>query len=120
MGFFDFLKKKDALPPLPKIPDDLGGDFRQDSDPMQPAFQYPPTMDRMQQNEMQFPANTYHPNRQVERMYDPGQPDLISKNIEIVSYKIDALKAAIDSISQRLANLESMARNEQDKPKYKW
>ena len=49
--------------------------------------------------------------------YDSPQQDMTSKNIEVISSKIDALRANLESINQRLANLEAIARGEQDKRK---
>jgi hypothetical protein len=43
----------------------------------------------------------------------------IGKDIELISSKLDYLKAAIDNLSQRLGRLEQMAENEQDQ-KYRW
>jgi len=42
----------------------------------------------------------------------------LSKEIEVVSSKIDAVKAAIESIGQRLANLERIAEAEPEKRKH--
>lgn len=42
--------------------------------------------------------------------YPPTQQDsIVGKNIEIISYKLDAIKSSIDSINQRIANLEKIA-----------
>lgn len=38
-----------------------------------------------------------------------------NKNLEVISSKLDALKAAMESINQRLSNLEGIARGEEDK-----
>jgi len=52
------------------------------------------------------------------------QPDLglqnyaVAKDIEIVSSKLDALRASLESINQRLAHLERIA--EGDQPERKW
>lgn len=126
MGMFGFLKKKkDDIPQFPALPSDnlgLDKDFTMNSnfDPVQQQnFQFPPTLERMQGNDSQFPTNTFHPNRQFNRVSEQS-PDIISKNLELISAKIDTLKASIDGLSQRLANLEAMARNEQDKSRYKW
>ncbi|MBW2976243.1 hypothetical protein KY347_02245 [Candidatus Woesearchaeota archaeon] len=44
-----------------------------------------------------------------------GSPqEMASKNLEIISSKLDALRASIESLNQRLANLEAIARGEQD------
>jgi hypothetical protein len=51
------------------------------------------------------PAFSSQPQTQ---QYDPGH-DMLSKNIEIISAKIDALRAAIESMNQRLANIERIA-----------
>ncbi len=45
---------------------------------------------------------------------------IISKNLEVISSKLDALQAAIESLNQRLINLENYARGEQDRSKYRW
>jgi len=37
-----------------------------------------------------------------------------SKNLEIISSKLDALRASIESLSQRLANLEAIARGDEE------
>ncbi len=37
---------------------------------------------------------------------------VLGKNLEIISYKLDALRAAIDSLNQRIANLERIASEE--------
>lgn len=44
-------------------------------------------------------------------------PDILAKDIEIVSYKLDAIKATLESINQRLANLE---RAHQEKIRKEW
>ncbi|MBW3012223.1 hypothetical protein KY311_03485 [Candidatus Woesearchaeota archaeon] len=49
----------------------------------------------------------------------PGQ-DIVAKNLEIISAKIDALRASLDALSQRLANIERIALAEQDKSKRAW
>ena len=42
------------------------------------------------------------------------QADIESKNLEIISSKLDALRASIESLSQRMANLEALARGEEE------
>ena len=39
---------------------------------------------------------------------------MVSKDIEIISSKLDALRAAMESINQRLANIERVAMNQQE------
>lgn len=45
----------------------------------------------------------------------PSHQDMVGKDIEIVSSKIDALRATLESINQRLANIERIAYGEQEK-----
>ena len=45
-----------------------------------------------------------------------GSQDIImTKNMEIISSKLDALQASLESLSQRLANIERLAQLEQVK-----
>ena len=39
---------------------------------------------------------------------------IASKNLEVISSKLDALRVSIESINQRLANIEAIARGEQE------
>jgi hypothetical protein len=42
----------------------------------------------------------------------------LQKDLELISSKLDYLKASLEAINQRLANLEHLARQEQDKGKW--
>jgi len=56
----------------------------------------------------------------------PPADTKLTRDVEIVSYKLDTLKSAIDSINQRLANIERLAfesmnqRQNYQQPKQKW
>ena len=50
-----------------------------------------------------YPQPSYSPQQEVE-----------SKNLEIISSKLDALRASIESLNQRLANLEAIARGDEE------
>ena len=50
---------------------------------------------------------------QPQPSYNPQQ-DLESKSLEVISSKLDAIRASIDSLNQRLANLEAIARGEEE------
>lgn len=45
----------------------------------------------------------------------PNQPISMQKDLEILSAKVDALRAAIESMNQRIINIENIAKAEQDK-----
>jgi hypothetical protein len=47
-------------------------------------------------------------------------PSNSGNQFEIVSAKLDAIKANLDAINQRLANIERLAYGEQDKKRYQW
>ena len=66
-----------------------------------------------------------------QRGFQPNQPFTVSKektgdfdfrvskDFEVISSKLDSLKAALDSVNQRLINVEDMVRREQEE-KRKW
>ena len=70
--------------------------------PQQPSFS-PPSF-----SQQSFPP------QQPYQYQGYGQQDMASKNLEIISSKLDALRTSIESLNQRLANLEAMARGEED------
>ena len=145
MGFFGklaFWKKKDDFGDLGKDLD-MGKDFGLDAgqgpspelgagleplpgqDPLQkyPSFQQP------NYPQQQFPQSSYPPQQQAS--FQPAYPSspsfannssdsyIASKNLEVISSKLDALKASIDSINQRVANIEAIARGEQEEQRRK-
>ena len=72
----------------------------------------------MQQGFQQQAAQQQYPQPQ----YQYAQPNamqqdtLTSKNIEILSYKIDTLRVSLESINQRLANIERIASGQEEEP----
>ena len=65
--------------------------------PQQPYPQQPPLQPQFQQQPVQQQQNF-----------------TAEKDFEIISSKLDALRAALDSINQRLANLEAIAKGEEE------
>ena len=132
MGIFGklaFWKKKDDLGLDKDLGKDLGfdKDFGMDmgqgpspdlgmgiepSQPGQQSFQKYPSF---QQSSFQpnFPPQ---PSFQQQPSFQPSSNDsyIASKNLEVISSKLDALRASIESINQRLANIEAIARGEQE------
>lgn len=45
----------------------------------------------------------------------PPQEVTVDKDLEVISSKLDAIRANLDSINQRLANLERVAYGEKDR-----
>ena len=127
MGIFRklaFWKKKDDL----GLDKDLGKDFGLDKDfgmdmgqgpspdlgmdlGQQPMQKYP----SFQQSSFQ-PSFPQQPSFQPQPAFQPASNDsyIASKNLEVISSKLDALRASVESINQRLANIEAIARGEQD------
>lgn len=70
-----------------------------------PAVQTPPgpSMPSFSQPQYQQPPSYGNPQQEVE-----------SKNLEIISSKLDAIRASIESLNQRLANLEAIAKGEEE------
>jgi len=65
--------------------------------PQPPGFSQSPSFP------MSYPQPSFNPQQEVE-----------SKNFEIISSKLDALRASIESLNQRLANLEAIARGDEE------
>ena len=132
LGFFDkltFWKKKDDFGDLGKdlgMGKDLGLDMQgpspdlgmglepiQSQQPFQKYPSFPP-----QQN---FQAPNFQSPPAFQPSYPPASNDsyIASKNLEVISSKLDALKASIDSLNQRVANIEAIARGEQEEQRRK-
>ena len=129
MGFFDkltFWKKKDDLDDLGKdlgLDKELGLDIGAGPSPdlgmgldtgpqaaQQPFQKYP----SFQQPSLQ--QQSFQPSFQPQPAFQQPsyQGDIASKNLEVISSKLDALRATMESINQRLANIEAIARGEQE------
>ncbi len=52
--------------------------------------------------------------------YQAQQSNISEKDIELISSKLDYLKAAIDNLSQRLERFEGLVKEDQEKYKYRW
>ena len=129
MGFFSKLnpfKKKDDFGDLGKDLDfgkDLGMDLSQGPSPdlgtgLEPMPSGQPPTQRypsFQQSSFQpsYPQPSFQP---AAPSYNSAPSDnyIASKNLEVISSKLDALKASIDSLNQRVANIEAIARGEQE------
>ncbi|MEK6946099.1 MAG: hypothetical protein AABX32_00675 [Nanoarchaeota archaeon] len=128
MGFFSKLnpfKKKDDFDDLGKDLD-LGKDFGMDQGPSpdlgagleplgqpQQQFQKYPSF-QGQQNFSSPMQPAYQPPYQPAYPSAASDPYIASKNLEVISSKLDALKASLDALNQRVANIESIAKGEQE------
>ncbi|MBT3406180.1 hypothetical protein HN419_03345 [Candidatus Woesearchaeota archaeon] len=110
------------------------------NDPLGAPSQDPGLSDPMHMGASQAPAMPQNPHPQLHPddpshdTFGPPQPAqqhhathtgssdyMVSKDIEVISSKLDALKAAIDSMNQRLINIEDMARsNDHGRRKNVW
>ena len=91
-----------GLEPLPQQPLQKYGSFQQPqqgfSSQAYPAMQPYPSA---------YPGNQSFPNNSSDSV-------IASKNLEVISSKLDALKASMDALNQRVANIEAIARGEQE------
>ena len=123
MAFFSklaFWKKKDNLDDLGKdlgldkeLGLDLGGpspDLGMGIEPQQQPYQKYPSF---QQPGFQSQPS-YQPQPSIQQPSYQSDSYIASKNLEVISSKLDALKATMESINQRLANIEAIARGEQE------
>jgi len=92
----------------------LHGDTQFPPQQQPPGFQNPMSF----QQPVQAPQYS-QPQSSAPIMPAQPPPVAVGKDIEIVSSKLDALRATLDSINQRLANLERVAYGEQEK-KRRW
>ena len=122
MGFLSklaFWKKKDDLDSLGKdlgldkaLGLDLGPspDLGMGIEPQQQPYQKYPSF--QQSGFQQQPSFQSQPAFQQASFQSDNY--IASKNLEVISSKLDALRASLESINQRLANIESIARGEQE------
>ena len=128
MSFLDkiaFWKKKDDL-------DDLGKDLGIDKDLGLDAGAGPSpdlgmgidSSQASQQPYQRYPSfqqsPSFSPSFQSPSLQQPSYNNdnyIASKNLEVISSKLDALRATMESINQRLANIEAIARGEQEDPR---
>lgn len=124
MAFFDklaFWKKKDDIDDLGKDlglgkdfdfssgpSPDLGMGLEAPSQQQMPQIQKYPSFQQPTQNPLPYPEPSYQPS------FNQSDSYIASKNLEVISSKLDALKATMESINQRLANIEAIARGEQE------
>ena len=77
--------------------------------------QYPQNYPAQQPSMPSYPSPQFPtPQFQQQPRFGSPQEEMTSKNLEIISSKLDALRASIESLNQRLANLEAIARGEED------
>ena len=133
MSIFDklaFWKKPEddfgkGLPPLPEGPDfasPMGGDFGKGfgNQDFGKDFGSPSGLSLERAEPSPFGPSLSRGHQQS--FSQQGSQDIIvSKNLEILSSKLDALQASLDSMNQRLMNIERIAMAEQqDSYKKRW
>ena len=103
-----------ALPPPPGLGSQPG--FANTQSPMS----HYPNQFSQQSSPQGFSSQPQNPSR-IENSHQGGDAYIVGKEIEIMSSKLDALRAAIDTINQRLSNIERLAENDQFRnSKYRW
>lgn len=91
---------------------------RQTSPPTPGPSPSPPSQPSSSQSRIPSPSqpsmpSTPSPTQKKEK------PSFQNKDLELINNKLDTIKAMIDSLDHRVANLERIARSE-EKPPYKW
>jgi len=122
LGKLAFWKKKDDFADLGKdlgFDKDLGLDIGQgpspdlgmnlDSTQQQPYQKYP----SFQQPQQGFQSSSFQSQPAFQQPLS-SEGYIASKNLEVISSKLDALRVSLESINQRLANIEAIARGEQE------
>ncbi len=88
--------------PTPSVPPEQ--EFEKPGVSTPPQFQ----QQQFQQQPRQQQQFQQQPRQQQPQQYPQQQTS--SKDLELISAKLDALKSSLDSMNQRLANLERLAR----------
>ena len=121
MGFFSklaFWKKKDELDDLGKdlgLDKDLGLELSSGPSPDLGMNVEPAPIQQPYQKYPSFQQSSFQPQPAFQQpSYTSDNNYITSKNLEVISSKLDALRASLESINQRLANIESIARGEQE------
>ena len=83
--------------------------------PAQPTMQQPLQQQTAPYGFQQAPPSYGY--QQPAAMQQSPREYTVAKDIEVISYKLDALRAALESINQRLASLERIARGEEEQPR---
>jgi len=126
MGFKDFFKKKDSdldidaslgLGPNADIGSGLGGDFSNPGSGMNQGMgnDFNSGFHDQLQPSMNLSSQQFQPVQQSQ-----GSGGDLQKDIQILSLKLDAIKAELDSINQRIKNIETIAEKEQVAQPKKW
>ena len=89
--------------------DDLG--LGLDGSPTEKAYPHAPETPEVPSA---YPSSNLGPSM-PQSAGPPIRNDILSKDIEIISSKLDAIRAGIESINQRLANLEAHTRRQYEK-----
>lgn len=131
LGKLAFWKKKDDFGDIGKelgldkdigsgMSPDLGLGLDTNSPEAYPSIQQPSQYSPPQMHPVQgFQQQGYPQYAQPQSSYQ-DQNYITAKNLEVISSKLDALRATMEAISQRLANLENMARGEQEQSKRRY
>lgn len=123
MGFKDFFKKKDpdldidaslGLSPS-DVGSGLGGDLSNPGLGMNQGMGN--DFNQGFHDQLQPPINLS--NQQFQPVQQNSGGDL-QKDIQILSLKLDAIKAELDSVNQRIKNIEAIAEKEQVQQPKKW
>lgn len=123
MGIKDFFKKKDAELDIDaslglNSPADLGlGNEFGNPNPANPSMgnDFGQGFHEQMQPSMNLSSQQFQP---VQQMQNQGGD--LQKDIQILSLKLDAIKAELDSMNQRIKNIESIAEKEQIQQPKKW
>mgnify|MGYP001611733731 FL=1 len=120
LGKLAFWKKKDDIDILGKdlgLDKDIGLDLGGPSPDLGMGIQ-PEMQQQMQQPYQKYPSfqqSSFQSTPAFQQpSYSTNDSYIASKNLEVISSKLDALRASLESINQRLSNIEAIARGEQE------
>ncbi len=114
----NIFKKKDPLEELQKdLDSDLGRSRRPEFPDFSNEFGSSRTVFGEQQTAEITPPPAMQANRFTEARLDSNNDLMLKKDLEIISSKLDAIKASLESMNQRVANIERIAMSEDNENK---
>ncbi len=105
----NIFKKKD---PLEELQRDLNKDVKSDFPDFSNQFGASRTVYGEQPTTEITPPPVMQSNRFTETRLDNNNDLMLKKDLEIISSKLDAIKASLESLNQRVENIERIAMSE--------
>lgn len=110
----DLNNHNSGMPNMNNMDQQLGLNGMDSGLPPQEQSQNPMMPQAFGQQQSFQQSNSFQNSQPTQSFQQPASSDM-QKDIQILSLKLDAIKSTLDSLNQRVANIERIAENEQVK-----